>query len=943
MFKRYSLFLFLIGGIVLLTSFSTYAMDLSRGVVLDVPQEEMLKQFGKIPPSLLSPLDSANIASYRFAGDTVKVLAILVNWGNRLATYPKRKFDSLLFSRNYLPLGSVADYFYETSYGKVIVKGDVIDWYNAGTYTGSFNFESLLPLLDPMVDFSKYDANNDGDVDAVIFIRSGNGQEDSQDPNDIWSYAMIYSPGGGPGPFDGKHVSHWNTSPETRPLRNPFNPTQFSGVDTLNSIRVFCHELAHNLGVPDLYDYDSKLVVSTFYTPNDANDHPVYDWCVMGYGGYGIFSIKSIVPSHLCGWSKKELGWNNPIILAEGEYQSLPIYDIETHPDSSLYLLPINLAGGEYFLIEYRNPNSSGKFDKLDSDFSCYFWPDLTYGADPLDKGLLITHVHDSLGAYYWRINNGWPDYPHYTVAVEDAGYNPSRDYTYNPGGQVSDTAQWWYPYESRKGALFSNNIPEQQVFSSSTYPSSDGYYGPTGITVRVDSLVGEKLYAYVIFDLDNDGVPNNSDNCPSVFNPDQSDTNGDGTGDACEGNFTLTNYATGDGPYSVFCKDLDGDLDLDLAVANFNSGSASILKNNGDGTFQSKVDYSINSSPWCLYSADLDNDTDADLVTVNYYDNTVTVLKNYGDGTFGNKTSYACGTYPVSVFCADLDKDNDLDLAVANWGGNISIFMNNGNGTFQPKVDYAAGNNPSSVFCADLDNDTDVDLAVANFGTNNVSILKNNGNGTFSAKVNYVAGDGPTSVFCANLDGDGDLDLAVSNVTSDNVSILKNNGNATFSAKMDYPAGDYPISLFSSYLDSNSAFDIVTTNYDTDIISILYNSGGGSFYSKITFPVGDGPTSVFCADLDGDLDKDIAVANELSDNVSVLLNQGSAPSFCGDSNMDGVVDIGDIVFVINYVFYNGPLPIGDSDVNNDGIVDIGDIVYCINYVFYSGTEPACE
>jgi len=35
--------------------------------------------------------------------------------------------------------------------------------------------------------------------------------------------------------------------------------------------------------------------------------------------------------------------------------------------------------------------------------------------------------------------------------------------------------------------------------------------------------------------DKDGDGVPDNKDNCPDVFNPDQLDSNGDGTGDACQ------------------------------------------------------------------------------------------------------------------------------------------------------------------------------------------------------------------------------------------------------------------------------------------------------------------------------------------------------------------------------------------------------------------------
>jgi hypothetical protein len=69
------------------------------------------------------------------------------------------------------------------------------------------------------------------------------------------------------------------------------------------------------------------------------------------------------------------------------------------------------------------------------------------------------------------------------------------------------------------------------------------------------------------------------------------------------------------------------------------------------------------------------------------------------------------------------------------------------------------------------------------------------------------------------------------------------------------------------------------------------------------------------------------------------------AQGLCGDANIDGIVDIGDIVYLINYVFYGGPEPqpnLDCNDVNSDGIVDIGDIVYLINYVFYGGPAPSC-
>lgn len=551
---------------------SIQAVDLSRGILLDVPADQVVEQFKKIAPSMMTRQDSLRAATYRFSADTLKVLAILVEWSNRPHHYSAETYDSLLFSKNFWPGGSVADYYDEVSYGKVVVTGDVIDWYNAGYYSAYFDFESLLPVLDASIDFSQYDGDDNGDVDAVIFIRAGNGQEDSHYSGDIWSYAMVYPPGSGPGPYDGMYIPRWNTSPETRPLHDSLNPAIFSGVDTIANIRVFAHELGHNIGLPDLYDYDAKLKTSTFYTPSDSNDHPVYDWCILGFGGYGILSIGSNVPSHLCGWSKKEAGWVTPVTLNGGKYENLVINNIETTPDNSLYKLPIDLANGEYYLLEYRNSYSTGKFDKFDSDFSVYFWPLLTYGCDRMDRGLLITHVHDSLGAYYWRINYGLPDYPHYTVAVVDAGYNPSRNYTTNPEGNVSDSAQWWYPYESRKGALFSNSVAGQETFSPTTYPSSDGYYGPSGITVRIDSIVNDKLYAYVIFDKDDDGIPDSADNCSLVANPKQLDTDADGVGDICDNCVTIDNPdqkdTDGDGigdECDFICGDVNNDKSVDL------------------------------------------------------------------------------------------------------------------------------------------------------------------------------------------------------------------------------------------------------------------------------------------------------------------------------------------------------------------------------------------
>ena len=65
---------------------------------------------------------------------------------------------------------------------------------------------------------------------------------------------------------------------------------------------------------------------------------------------------------------------------------------------------------------------------------------------------------------------------------------------------------------------------------------------------------------------------------------------------------------------------------------------------------------------------------------------------------------------------------------------------------------------------------------------------------------------------------------------------------------------------------------------------------------------------------------------------------------FCGDANRDGGVNVGDAVYVINYIFKGGPAPapVAAGDANCDGAVNVGDAVHVINYIFKSGPAPCC-
>jgi hypothetical protein len=61
-----------------------------------------------------------------------------------------------------------------------------------------------------------------------------------------------------------------------------------------------------------------------------------------------------------------------------------------------------------------------------------------------------------------------------------------------------------------------------------------------------------------------------------------------------------------------------------------------------------------------------------------------------------------------------------------------------------------------------------------------------------------------------------------------------------------------------------------------------------------------------------------------------------------GDANKDEKVDVGDVVWILNYLFKSGPAPCPKSagDANCDGAVDLADAIYLLNYLFKGGPAP---
>jgi CSLREA domain-containing protein len=60
-----------------------------------------------------------------------------------------------------------------------------------------------------------------------------------------------------------------------------------------------------------------------------------------------------------------------------------------------------------------------------------------------------------------------------------------------------------------------------------------------------------------------------------------------------------------------------------------------------------------------------------------------------------------------------------------------------------------------------------------------------------------------------------------------------------------------------------------------------------------------------------------------------------------GDVNGDGVVDVADVFFLINYLFAAGPFPPGIANVDGNSTITVADVFYLINFLFAGGPVPA--
>ncbi|MEC9050241.1 MAG: M6 family metalloprotease domain-containing protein, partial [Candidatus Neomarinimicrobiota bacterium] len=137
-------------------------------------------------------------------------------------------------------------------------------------------------------DWSLYDNDNDGYVDALNLLHQGEGAEQG-DYSNIWSHKS--SLGNLSVIYDGVIISSYTMNPEIQ-----------SG--TIVAIGVLAHEFGHALGLPDLYDTD--------YSSTGAGK-----LALMASGSWGTSGNSPWYPATMIGWCKNRLGWANIVEITE--------------------------------------------------------------------------------------------------------------------------------------------------------------------------------------------------------------------------------------------------------------------------------------------------------------------------------------------------------------------------------------------------------------------------------------------------------------------------------------------------------------------------------------------------------------------------------------------------------------------------------------------------
>ena len=415
-------------------------------------------------------------------------------------------------------------------------------------------------------------------------------------------------------------------------------------------------------------------------------------------------------------------------------------------------------------------------------------------------------------------------------------------------------------------------------------------------------------------------------------------------------------------GARGATAADFDRDGWVDLAHANYPRNTVTVLLNarGAARSFAAVHDVPVGAGAFDVTSADFNRDGIPDLAVANADGASVSILRGLATGGFA-RTDVAVPAGPRGLAAGDVNRDGRTDLVVTGWtGGTVRILIGNGAGAFSNGPLLSVGARPQGVALADFNRDGFQDIAVAHESGTGLSVWTGNAAGT-SFTGTALGGASLNVLAVGDLNRDGRPDVAAASSAGNLVAVYLGTAAGLRLART-YATGASPRGILLRDLDVNGLLDIITANRSANSITVLAGAGGspGTFLPGVHHAAGAGSRALAADDFDRDGRVDLAVANQDAAAVTLLWNDtdfetsgfsfrresfgtpssswGSAAVPVADFNEDGKLDavvrpdytVGRVVHVLltdgpavalGYPEYAGGYDVGDF--NNDGHADV--------------------
>ncbi len=314
---------------------------------------------------------------------------------------------------------SLKTYYQKASYGKLNIQATVMDAYNTNdNYNRSQNYDSALDIdylhealayYDSQIDYSDYDANNDGYIDCIYLVYLA-PYNSTNDDSLWWAFT---SKDEEPTKYDNKTTDFYMFF-----SYEFFNEAFIYGETTkqdkyinINSQTVI-HETGHALGLDDYYDYD-------------ASNGPI--------GGIGGGDMMDYNVGDHNAYSKTILGWVTPTIVQNKNYTAT-LNSFGASGDAIIVAKEWNNSYfGEYYIIDFYTCDGLNAAAKGTSGLFAV-------------NGIRIYHIDSTLKTTkdsIWEMtqfDNSYTAHKLIKLIEADGGNDIESDSLYETGGYSEDS-----------------------------------------------------------------------------------------------------------------------------------------------------------------------------------------------------------------------------------------------------------------------------------------------------------------------------------------------------------------------------------------------------------------------------------------------------------------------------------------------------------------------